>query len=54
MVSTKHDLLEDPAITSDPHRLREVYAEQQAAQEEVDTLYARWGELEAKLAGKTA
>ncbi len=54
VVSAKHDLLEDPAVTSDPQRLHQVYAEQQTAQEEVDTLYARWGELEAKLAGKSA
>jgi ATP-binding cassette subfamily F protein uup len=54
VVSSKHDLLENPSVTSDPLRLHQVYAEQQAAQEEVDTLYARWGELEAKLAGKTA
>jgi ATP-binding cassette subfamily F protein uup len=54
VVTSKHELLEDPTVTRDPKRLREVYEEQQAAQEEVDTLYARWGELEAKLAGRTA
>ncbi len=51
ILESKHNLLEDPAVTSDPKRLHEAYTEQQAAQEEVDTLYARWGELEAKLAG---
>ena len=51
LLESKHTLLEDPTVTSDPKRLHEVYTEQQAAQEEVDTLYARWGELEAKLAG---
>ena len=51
LLESKHSLLEDPAVTSDPKRLHEAYTEQQAAQEEVDTLYARWGELEAKLAG---
>ncbi len=51
VLESKHALLEDTAVTSDPQRLRAVYGEQQAAQEVVDDLYARWGELEAKLAG---
>jgi ATP-binding cassette subfamily F protein uup len=43
-------LLHDPAITSDPARLRLAYQEMQAAQSVVDALYARWAELEGKLA----
>jgi ATP-binding cassette subfamily F protein uup len=40
---------EDPTITSDANALQERYAELSAAQAEVDRLYARWAELEAKL-----
>ena len=46
----KQALLHDPAITGDPARLRVAYEEMQAAQEAVDGLYARWAELESKLA----
>jgi ATP-binding cassette subfamily F protein uup len=41
---------EDPAIASDALALQERYAELDAAQAAVDRLYARWAELEAKLA----
>jgi ATP-binding cassette subfamily F protein uup len=41
--------LEDPSVTSDPKRLQESYAQLQPAQAEVDRLYERWAELEAKL-----
>ena len=41
---------EDPAIASDAARLHERFAALAAAQGEVETLYARWAELEAKLA----
>jgi ATP-binding cassette subfamily F protein uup len=41
--------LEDPSVTSDPERLLESYAQLQPAQAEVDRLYERWAELEAKL-----
>src|SRR5258708_8359415 len=37
--------------SSDPGRLRVCYQRMRAAQEEVDRLYARWAELEAKLQG---
>ncbi|HEY0158110.1 MAG TPA: ABC-F family ATP-binding cassette domain-containing protein [Thermoanaerobaculia bacterium] len=40
---------EDPAIAADAHALQERYAKLSAAQGEVDRLYARWAELEAKL-----
>jgi ATP-binding cassette subfamily F protein uup len=38
---------EDPAIVSDPAALQERYAALDAAQAEVERLYARWAELEA-------
>ena len=44
-----HRDLEDPAVTSDPRRLQECYAQLQPSQAEVDRLYERWAELEAKL-----
>ena len=39
---------EDPAIASDPAALQTRYAALEAARAEVDRLYARWAELEAK------
>jgi len=39
---------EDPAIATDASALQERYAELSAAQAEVDRLYARWAELDAK------
>jgi ABC transport system ATP-binding/permease protein len=42
--------VEDPAIASDPAALQQRYAALEGAQAEVDRLYARWAELEAKLA----
>jgi ABC transport system ATP-binding/permease protein len=39
---------EDPAITSDPAALQARYAALDAAQAEVDRLYARWAELEGR------
>ena len=42
--------VEDPAIASDPTALQQRYAALEAAQAEVDRLYARWAELEAKQA----
>jgi ATP-binding cassette subfamily F protein uup len=40
---------EDPGIAADAHALQQRYAELSAAQAEVERLYARWAELEAKL-----
>ena len=40
---------EDPSIASDPAALQERYAALDAARSDVDRLYARWAELEAKL-----
>lgn len=42
--------LEDPAVASDAAQLQARLASQEAAQAEVDGLYARWAELEEKLA----
>ena len=41
---------EDPAIASDPVALQREYAALEAAQADVDRLYARWAELEDKRA----
>ena len=43
-----HDALLDPAVMSDPLRLREISLEMEAAQKTIDGLYARWAELEEK------
>jgi ATP-binding cassette subfamily F protein uup len=40
--------LDQPDVTSDPARLMQALADIQTAQAEVDRLYARWAELEAK------
>jgi ABC transport system ATP-binding/permease protein len=40
--------LEDPAIASDGPRLVVAHAEMEAAQKDLDTLYARWVELQEK------
>src|SRR5438876_1304115 len=40
--------VEDPAIASDPTALQQRYAALEAARADVDRLYARWAELEAK------
>jgi ABC transport system ATP-binding/permease protein len=40
---------EEPAIAADASVLHQRYTALQAAQEEVDRLYARWAELETKL-----
>jgi ATP-binding cassette subfamily F protein uup len=42
---------EDPSIAADANALQQRYAELSAAQAEVDRLYARWAELEAKRNG---
>jgi ATP-binding cassette subfamily F protein uup len=42
--------LHDPEISSDPARLHSASVELEQAQKTVDTLYARWAELESKLA----
>jgi ATP-binding cassette subfamily F protein uup len=42
--------VDDPTIASDPTALQERYAALEAARGDVDRLYARWAELEAKQA----
>ena len=39
---------DDPAVASDPGALQQRYAALEAARADVDRLYARWAELEAK------
>jgi ATP-binding cassette subfamily F protein uup len=48
VLEAKRVQLEDPAIASDGPRLVAAHAELEAAQDKVDTLYARWAELEKK------
>ena len=48
LLQAKRELLEDPKIVSDGPRLVKAHAEMEEAQEKVDTLYARWAELEKK------
>jgi ATP-binding cassette subfamily F protein uup len=48
VLQAKRVQLEDPEIVSDGPRLVAAHAEMEAAQETVDTLYARWAELEKK------
>ncbi len=50
VLEAKRQLLELPEIVSDPARLTQAAAEIDLAQAEVDRLYARWAELEAKRA----
>jgi len=47
-LQSKREQLEDPKIVSDGPRLMAAHAEMEEAQEKVDTLYARWAELEKK------
>ena len=49
-LSVAQQRAEDPAIASDPSELQARYAELDAARLEVERLYARWAELEAKVA----
>jgi ATP-binding cassette subfamily F protein uup len=49
-LQVKHDALSDPAIMSDGPRLHAVSMEMEAAQRAIDELYARWAELEGKIA----
>jgi ATP-binding cassette subfamily F protein uup len=50
VLQAKRMQVEDPAIASNGPRLVTAHAELEAAQDKVDTLYARWAELEAKKA----
>jgi ATP-binding cassette subfamily F protein uup len=48
VLQAKRAQLEDPGIVSDSERLIAAHAEMEEAQQKVDTLYARWAELEKK------
>jgi len=48
VLRTKQAELENPAISSDASRLVAAQAAMEAAQEDLDTLYSRWAELEEK------
>lgn len=48
ILQAKRVQLQDPQIVSDASRLVAAHAEMEEAQEKVDTLYARWAELEKK------
>jgi ATP-binding cassette subfamily F protein uup len=48
VLQSKRAQLEDPEIVSDGPRLVTAHAEMEEAQAKVDTLYARWAELEKK------
>ena len=50
-VASLQQQLHDPAIMSDAGRLKELYAELQAAEARVGLIYARWQELESRAAG---
>jgi ATP-binding cassette subfamily F protein uup len=49
-VQARQQEAEDSAIASDPARLQDRYAALEAARAEVNRLYARWAELDAKQA----
>jgi ATP-binding cassette subfamily F protein uup len=49
VLATKQALMEDPAVFSDPERIRAVMQEIEERQANVDSLYARWSELEEKV-----
>jgi ABC transport system ATP-binding/permease protein len=51
MLQSKRAELENPAIASDGARLVAAHAEMETAQNTLDTLYARWTELEEKAGG---
>jgi ATP-binding cassette subfamily F protein uup len=49
-VQAARDAVEDPAIATDSVRLQAALAKIEETQAELDSLYARWAELESKLA----
>jgi len=48
-LQAKHDSLLDVNVFNDTNRLRNLTLEMEAAQKTIDSLYARWAELEEKL-----
>ena len=51
LLEAKRTALEDPAVTGNPALLRTTCLEMEEVQNTLDTLYARWGELEKKKGG---
>jgi ATP-binding cassette subfamily F protein uup len=51
LLQSKRAAFEDPAIASDAPKLLAAQAEMEAAQKDLDTLYARWAELEERAGG---
>ena len=51
VLESKRAELENPAIASDASRLVAAHAEMESAQKNLEALYARWAELEAKTEG---
>jgi ATP-binding cassette subfamily F protein uup len=47
-LAARRQELQEPAVVSDPFRLQEVYGRLREAEEDVERLYGRWAELEAK------
>jgi ABC transport system ATP-binding/permease protein len=47
VIHSKRAALQEAAL-KEPHLLEQMYHEIEAAQQEIDSLYARWAELEAK------
>jgi ATP-binding cassette subfamily F protein uup len=50
-LESARSIADDPAIATSPAKLAEACSALEDAQAEVDRLYARWSELEAKIAG---
>ena len=48
-LQARHAALADPRVLSDGARLRTISLEMEAAQRNIDSLYARWAELERKV-----
>lgn len=48
-LAEQQSIVDDPAIQTSAVRLQDAYAALKKAQERVDTLYARWAELESKV-----
>lgn len=48
-LQAKHDSLLDPAVMKDANRLRALSLELETDQKNIDALYSRWAQLEAKL-----